>query len=53
MISMMRGIAPETVEDPEAEIERRQRQRDELKSQLSNRRRKTVARDTDMQNPEG
>ena len=40
-------------EDPEAEIEKLQRQMDELKSQLSSRRRKTMTRDTEMPNTEG
>ena len=40
----------ETEENPEAEIERLQKQMDELKNQLSSRRRKTTVRDTDMPN---
>ena len=43
----------EVEENPEAEIERLQRQMDELKNQLSSRRRKTVARDTDMTKTDG
>ena len=39
-----------TKEDLEEEIERLQRQMDEMKSQLSTRRRKTFARDADMKN---
>ena len=42
------SVLRETEEDPEAEIEKLQRKMDELKSQLSSRRRKTVTRDTEM-----
>ena len=46
------SVPRDTEGDPEAEIEKLQRQMDELKSQISNRRRKTVARGTDKQNTE-
>lgn len=48
-LSPERCVSREIEEDPEAEIERLQRKIDELKTQLSSRRRKTVERDTDMQ----
>ena len=40
------------VEDPEAEMEKLQRHIEELKTQLSSRRRKTTAKDSDMPNTE-
>ena len=46
------SVLRKTEEDTEAEIERLQRQMDEMKSQVSSRRRKTVAQDTDMKNAE-
>ena len=42
----------DTEEDPKVEIEKLRQQIDELKSQISSQRRKTVARDADMQNTE-
>ena len=43
----------ESQEDPEAQIEKLQQKMDELKSQLSTRRRNTTTKDTEMPGPEG
>ena len=42
------SVLQKTEEDPETEIEKLQQQLDEMKSQLSNRRRKTVTKDAQM-----
>ena len=47
------SVLQKTEEDPESEIEKLQKKLDEMKSQLSTRRRKTVTKNTEMPDTEG